>query len=212
VLVPASRRVSGVDWSSSGDFFIYSALPAGGGNEDLFTIRYNGQDDSNLTCSNQSTTQCNVAIRERRPRLDALESQAIYQRIDAAGASSVVLFQSPLNQPVVTNGPNDADPVMSPDGRRVAFRRLTNATANGGAGSWDIVTIAIDGTSPSIVATGPAFRGGPDWKAEGLTWAEADEAGQRLMVAAPDGTNVRAIVTQPANIPLANPRWLPPTD
>jgi hypothetical protein len=210
-LVPAGRRVSGVDWApSSGDFLIYSALPAGGGNEDLFTISYNGQDDQNLTCTAQATSQCDVALRERRPRLDQLESLAIFQRVSAAGASSIALFQSPVNQPAITNGPNDADPVLSPDGRRVAFRRLTDASANGGQGNWDILTVALDGTGLASVASGPVFRGGPDWSPDGLAWAEADASGQRLMVAAPDGTSLRAIVTQPTNVTLTNPRWLQP--
>jgi hypothetical protein len=60
------------------------------------------------------------------------------------------------------------------------------------------------------VASGPVFRGGPDWSPDGLAWAEADASGQRLMVAAPDGTSLRAIVTQPTNVTLTNPRWLQP--
>src|SRR5262249_12075840 len=47
VLVPASRRVSGVDWAPNGDIIVYSSLPAGGGSEDLFRIDFNGQNDTN---------------------------------------------------------------------------------------------------------------------------------------------------------------------
>ena len=211
VLVPASRRVSGVDWApSTSDFFVYSALPAGGGNEDLFTIDFNGQNDRNLTCPADPTTQCNVAVRERRPRLDSGESAAAFQRIDATGTSVIAIFASFGNQPALTTGPADADPVFAPDTRHVAFRRLTDAAANGGKGSWDIVTVAQDGTGAQVIASGPAYRGAPDWGVNGIAWAEADAAGQRLVVTGPDGSGARTIVTQPAGIPLDNPRWLKP--
>jgi hypothetical protein len=209
-LIPASRRVTGVDWSpSSGDFFIYSALPAGGGNEDLFTITYSGTEDRNLTCSSQAGATC-LPIRETRPRLDRLESQAAFQKIDAAGASVIAVFSTPVNQPAITSGPNDADPVISPDGRRVAFRRLTDASANGGRGSWDIMTVGLDASGLQRVASGPAFRGAPDWGPDGLAWPEADDVSQRLVVSAADGTGQRVLVTQPATTTLSNPRWLQP--
>jgi hypothetical protein len=209
VLVPASRRVSGLDWApSTAEFFIYSALPGGGGNEDLFLINYNGQEDQALTCALGSPTPCNVAIRERRPRLDTLESQAVYQRVDAAGASVVALFSNAANQPGITSGPNDADPVFSPDNRRVAFRRLTDASANGGQGAWDILTVGLDGSALQTVATGPAFRGAPDWSTSGLTWAESDATGKRLVVTAADGSSPHAIATLQPNVTLTNPRWL----
>lgn len=208
-LVPASRRVSGVDWASStGTFLIYSALPAGGGNEDLFTIDYNGTNDRNLTCPSDPSAQCDVTVRERRPRLDPREAAAVFQRVDGSGASLVAIFSSFNNQPALTAGPNDADPVFSPDVTRVAFRRLTDAKANDGLGSWDIVTAAVDGTATQVLASGPAFRGAPDWGANGLCWAESDSSGQRLVVTSPDGSGARTIVTQAASVALSNPRWL----
>ena len=140
-----------------------------------------------------------MAVRERRPRLDSLESVAAFQRVDAAGASVVAFFStSPTSRPSPA-GPNDSDPVFSPDNRRVAFRRLTNAAANDGRGSWDILSVAIDGTGLQVVASGPAFRGAPDWGPNGLAWAETDAAGQRLVVTAADGSSPRAIVTVAAS-------------
>lgn len=212
LLVPASRRVTGVDWApTSATFLIYSGLPAGGGNEDLFTINFNGQEDRNLTCPLDPNAQCDVTVRERRPRLNASESAAVFQRVDATGASQVSFFVAFANQPALTTGPADADPVFAPDMRRVAFRRLTDAKANNGLGSWDIVTVsASDGTGAQVVASGPAYRGAPDWGASGLAWAETDELGQRLVVTDQDGASPRAIVTQPAGVALTNPRWLKP--
>jgi hypothetical protein len=209
LLVPASRRVSGVDWApNTGDFFIYSALPGGGGNEDLFIISYKGAEDRSLTCPVNAPTPCDVLVRERRPRLDSLESQAVFQRVDAAGASQVVLFANSSSQIALSSGPNDADPVYSPDNRRVAFRRLTNASANGGQGDWDILTVAVDGTGLQSVQSGPAFRGAPDWGPAGLVWVEADDASKRLVVTAADGAGPRTIMTLQPSVSLSNPRWL----
>jgi len=209
LLIPASRRVTGVDWApASGDFFIYSALPGGGGNEDLFIVEYNGKNDRNLSCPADAATNCNVTVRERRPRLDSLESVATFQRVDAAGVSVVAIFANSASQPVLSAGPGDLDPVFSPDNRRVAFRRLTDAEANGGRGSYDILSVGIDGTGLSVLASGPAFRGSPDWGPAGLAWVEADDSGQRLVTTAADGSSARAIVTVPTTVALTNPRWL----
>jgi hypothetical protein len=152
-LVPASRRVSGADWApSSGDFFIYSALPGGSGNEDLFIVNFNGTEDTALTCALGSSAPCDPTIRERRPRLDRLESQAVIERVDAAGNSVIVLFANAVSQASLTTGPHDADPAFSPDNRRVAFRRLVDPAANDGQGSWDIYSIGV---------TRPACRSWP---------------------------------------------------
>jgi hypothetical protein len=74
-LVPASRRVSGVDWApNTGDFFIYSALPGGGGNEDLFLVNYNGLEDRDLSCP-QSRRVRVTRPSGRRPRLSTASSR-----------------------------------------------------------------------------------------------------------------------------------------
>jgi hypothetical protein len=211
LLAPASRIVTGVDWASStGTFFIYSGLPAGGGNQDLFTMDYNGQNDRNLSCPADSTAQCVTTVREVRPRLNPTESAAVFERVDASGASQVAFFQSVSNQPALTTGPSDSDPVFSPDTTHVAFRRRTDASANDGRGSWDIMTVAIDGTGLTVIASGTAFRGAPDWGTTGLTWVEADASSQRLVVTGPNGTGPQTIVTQSAGAALSNPRWLKP--
>jgi Tol biopolymer transport system component len=211
LLVPASRIVTGVDWGPSGSFIVYSGLPAGGGVQDLFRIDYNGQNDTDLTCP-ANTTGCNFTIKETRPRIDSSESIAVFQYTDStSGHSQVALFQTSANQPLLTTGPSDADPAFSPDATHVVFRRLTDAAANGGRGSWNIVTIASDGTGLAVVISGPAYRGAPDWGPSGLTWAESDATGVRLMASAADGSNVRVLVTQAVGTQLTNPRWLPPS-
>lgn len=95
-------------------------------------------------------------------------------------------------------------PISAPSRGEIA------ATTNAGQGSWDIVTVATDGTGLQTLASGPAFRGAPDWSASGLVWVDADEAGTRLVVTAPDGSAPRTILTLQPSVSLANPRWLKP--
>ena len=99
----------------------------------------------------------------------------------------------------------DADPDFSPDARSVVFRRLT-ATGNGGLGTWDVLTTSTDGSGLSVVASGPAFRGAPDWGPQGIVFAEVDVAAgtSQLVVIQPDGSGRRAIVSLPADVEISH--------
>jgi TolB protein len=208
-------RVGGVDWSVLGDVLVYSASGEAG-LEDLFRVDPNGQNNRNLTVT--------ADVRERRPRIDPTGSVAVYERIDASGKGQIFIFNSTQSQFRVTpGGPgtaalagtpyvvgSDADPDYSPDGRSIVFRRLTD-TGNGGLGTWDVMTVRADGTSPTVVAAGPAFRGAPDWGTLGIVFPEVAAAAgtAHLVVVAPDGTGRRVIVSVPAGQQISNPRWLP---
>jgi Tol biopolymer transport system component len=215
-LLPQSARVDGIDWSRGGEVLVYSAAGDGGALDDLFRADPNGQNNRNLTAT--------ADVRERRPRIDPTGSVAVYERIEADGKGQIFIFNSTLSQTRVTaGGPgtaplpdtpyvvgSDADPEYSPDGRFVVFRRLTD-TGNGGLGTWDVMTVRTDGSSPAAVATGPAFRGAPDWGPQGIVFSEVDAAAgtAQLVVVQPDGTGRRAILSAPATVDLSNPRWLP---
>jgi Tol biopolymer transport system component len=213
-LVAQSARVSGVDWSRGGDVLVYSA-GAEGALEDLFRVDPSGQDNRNLTVTPN--------VRERRPRLDPAATVAVYERIEADGKGQVFIFAGQLSQIRVTSGGpgsaplagtpyvvgSDADPAFSPDGRSIVFRRLTG-TGNGGLGTWDVLTVRNDGSGLAVVASGPVFRGAPDWGTQGIVFVEAEAAGTaQLVVTQADGTGRRSILTVPAALDISNPRWLP---
>jgi Tol biopolymer transport system component len=105
---------------------------------------------------------------------------------------------------------SDADPDFSPDGNSAVFRRLT-AIGNNGLGSWDVMTVRLDGSSLRTVATGPEYRGAPDWGPNGIVFQEVDLAAgaSRLVVLQPDGTGRRVPVTLGSSFSLSFPRWLP---
>ena len=158
-----------------------TAPRATGGLDDLFRVDPNGQNNRNLTVT--------ADVTERRPRIDPTGSVAVYERIEGDGKGTIFVFNSTQSQFRVTSGgpgtaalPGtpyvvgaDADPDYSPDGRSIVFRRLT-ATGNGGLGTWDVMTVRADGTGLAVVATGPAFRGAPDWGPLGIVFPEVDTA------------------------------------
>jgi len=211
-LVFPNRRIASVDYSPSGSFILYSAIVAQTSDEDLYYADPNGQNEQDLTSS--------LTFRERSPRVDPYGSTAVYEGIDESGVGRIYLF----SRTALTSGPQagaplpdtpyvvgaDADPVFSPDGASVAFRRLTGV-GNGDLGTWDILTLKVDGVStPQVVATGPLFRGAPDWGSKGLLFVETDAAAARsqLVLLSADGTGRTVLRTEDAGYRMASPRWL----
>jgi Tol biopolymer transport system component len=211
-LVFENRRIDTVDYAPDGSFMIYSAATGQTSQEDLYYSMPNGKEEQNLTSS--------LDFRERSPRIDPFSSTAIYEGIDASGVSRIYVFSRTL----VAEGPAagdplpgtpyvvgaDADPVFSPDGASVAFRRLTGV-GNGGLGTWDILTLKADGSStPRVVATGPLFRGAPDWGAKGILFVETDAAAARsqLVLLAADASGRSVLRTEDAGHRMGSPRWL----
>jgi hypothetical protein len=231
-LVGSERDVSGIDWAPGFDLLVYSAL-GDRGLEDLFRtdpIRPtpdNQQDTLDLTCPPPLTPTlpqtCSNDFSDRRPRLDPTAITAAFERFTASGKSEIWLFTSAANQAQVTTaGPgsgvlagtpytigSDADPSYSPDGGSVVFRRLTGAGAPG-LGTWDVLTVAVDGSGLRTIATGPRFRGAPAWGSQGIVFPEVDPAtgAPSLIAIQPDGSGRRAILTLGAGYLLSSPRWL----
>ena len=210
-----NRRVGAVDYSPDGSFILYTAVPTGTQTtaEDLFYSSPDGTAEQNLTGSPD--------FRERAPRVDPFASTAIYEGIDSSGVGRIYVF----SQTRLTTGPTggaplpdtpyvvgaDADPVFSPDGKSFAFRRLTSV-GNGGLGTWDLMTGPIDLSSPpTAIATGPLFRGAPDWNSKGIVFVETDAAADRsdLVVISADGATRTVLRTEPAGYRMGGPRWLP---
>src|SRR6266581_1826072 len=214
VIAKGEQRVSGADWSPQDGVVVYSAV--GQGNlEDLYRVDPNGQNPINLTQS--------AAVRERRPRIDPGGTVAVYERIEADGKGGIFIFQNSNTQSRVTSGGpgtevlsatgeavgSDSDPDFSPDDRSIVFRRLTS-TGGGGLGTWDILTARTDGTSLTTIASGPVFRGAPDWGAQGILFTEVDPAAgtARVVLVQPDGSGRQVLLTQPATTLLGTARWL----
>ena len=211
ILFP-NRQVLSADYSPDGSFLIYSAVPAQTNQEDLFYSQPNGKEEQNLTET--------IAVRERNGRIDPFARTAVFERIDETGTSRVYLYSNtpltsgPATGPELPDTPYvvgaDADPAFSPDGVSVVFRRLTG-TGNGGLGTWDLLTLRADGVStPVVIATGPLYRGAPDWGSRGILFVETDAATSRsqLVLVQRDGSGRIVLRSEDASSRMGSPRWL----
>jgi Tol biopolymer transport system component len=213
------RQMQAVDWAPDDSFLVYSAVADNSTLEDLYYVLPDGTQDQDLMTPTGATTVGTPTVRERSPRIDPGSQTAVYERIDETGKAAIYLY--PVT-PVTSGGPgsdplpgtpyivgSDADPAISPDATSVAFRRLTSP-GNGGLGTWDLMTLKLDGTEPTVVASGPLFRGAPDWGPNGIVFVETDAAASesRLVVLQPDGTGRTVLRTENAAFRMASPRWL----
>jgi hypothetical protein len=224
---PALVRVTGVDWLAAAEVIVYSGVAPDQG-DDLFTVEATGLNTGNIT--NDPT-----AI-ERRVRVEPAGRVAVFERTPVLGSdgqplegpvrSEIWIFQSSISQFQVTSGGlgegalpgtrvqigSDTDPAFSPGNEQVVFRRLT-ANANGGRGSWDVLRANLLGDSElQVVASGPEYRGAPDWGQSGIVYVEWDvEAGTKeLVLVQPDGSQRQTLLRVDPDVELANPRWVPP--
>ena len=206
------RRVDAIDWSPDGTFIVFSAVVPQTNQEDLYYSSPNGQDEENLTET--------LTVRERAPRIDPLAQTALFERIDETGVGRIYLYRNtaitsgPASGPALPGTPYvvgaDADPVFSPDGLYAAFRRLTGV-GNGGLGTWDLLTVRLDGiSSPKVLVAGALFRGAPDWGKKGILYVETDAATglSQLVAIQPDGTGRTVLRTEQAGYQMGSPRWL----
>lgn len=212
--------VTGVDWTAEASFVLFSA-PSSSTLDDLFTTNGKGEITQGIYRNVTST----VGLIERRPRLRVDGNAGVFERIADGTPAGIFIISVGLPAVVTRKDPggdllpgtlyrlgSDADPGFSPDGVSVVFRRLTAITPDS-RGQWDIMTALADGTNLRTVASGPAFRGAPDWSAQGIVFPEADAAAgtMTLVAVAADGTNRRVILSAPGTVTISNPRWLTET-
>lgn len=209
---PPERRASSLDWSRDNDVVLFTGVEEGT-LDDIIRMPPDGSTIFNLTATPLAA--------ESRVRLDPSVSVAAFESPDAAGLSTVRLFLAVGYHQVVTTGGtgsgtvagravgSDADPAFSPDSSRLVFRRLVGPGPDG-RGDWDVLTVKLDGSDLTTVASGPAWRGSPDWGPGGIAYPETDPAAgtTSLVVVQPDGTGRRVLATFPANVTVSHPRWL----
>ena len=96
----------------------------------------------------------------------------------------------------------DKHPVWSPDGRRVAF-------ASHRHGSWDLFTMAADGSDVRRVTTGDANEEWPAWSPDGsrIAYASRPRGSSSIWTISPDGDDARRLT--PGLASAIAPAWSP---
>jgi TolB protein len=103
---------------------------------------------------------------------------------------------------LVTGGVNTF-PVMSPDGRRIAFRRIVDGNNS------EVFVADADGSHPRNLTNDPAFDGWPAWSPDGrrIAFASNRRGNQQIFVMDADGGNVVPVIHREGR--ATAPRWTP---
>lgn len=102
------------------------------------------------------------------------------------------------------------DPAWSPDGSAIVYAGCKLPPVGSGlfAGSCNLLSIRLDGSSPSQLTTGQEQDWNPDWGSRGIVFSSTRGQSQGLWVVNPDGTNLRQLTDGQQGISLW-PRWDP---
>ena len=95
-------------------------------------------------------------------------------------------------------------PVMSPDGRTIAYRKII------GDMNSEVFLAGADGSNPRNLTNHWTFEGWPQWSPDGKTIAFAGNrgnAGYQIFLMNPDGSNVRLLA--PTEGRGTSPKWAP---
>ena len=103
---------------------------------------------------------------------------------------------------LVTGGVNTF-PVMSPDGRRIAFRKIIDG------GNSEVFVADADGSHPRNLTNDPSFDGWPAWSPDGrrIAFASNRRGNQQIFVMDADGGNVQPVIHREGR--ATAPRWTP---
>jgi TolB protein len=94
-------------------------------------------------------------------------------------------------------------PALSPDGKRIAFRRMVETTNS------EIFTANSDGSDAVNITNSPAFDGWPAWSPKGtkIAFATNRAGNHEIYIMNPDGTDVRKVANTEGR--ATAPKWSP---
>jgi len=94
-------------------------------------------------------------------------------------------------------------PALSPDGKKIAFRRMIETTNS------EIFVANSDGTGALNITNSPAFDGWPAWSPRGtkIAFATNRAGNHEIYIMNPDGTGVRKVASSEGR--ATAPKWSP---
>ena len=116
------------------------------------------------------------------------------------------VFRIDLHSRVVTKlitGGVNTFPVMSPDGKHIAFRKIIDGDNS------EVFIADADGSHPRNLTNHPAFDGWPAWSPDGrhIAFASNRRGNQQIYVMDADGGNVVPVIHREGR--ATAPRWAP---
>jgi TolB protein len=180
LLAPAGVDIEDPAWSPDGHRVAYIAIA--GDRKAIHVMNIDGTDDKAITPASQSPihpawmpdAKALLYCTDddlRPPQKNAAE---IY-RVDVASGKIVTLISGGVN----------TYPVPSPDGLRIAFRKMIDTNS-------EVFVANIDGTAIRNLTNNPAFEGWPAWSPDGkrIAFAGNRNSAYQIFVMDADGSNV----------------------
>ncbi|HEY9024248.1 MAG TPA: LpqB family beta-propeller domain-containing protein [Burkholderiaceae bacterium] len=126
--------------------------------------------------------------------------------LDPPRKNESAIFRLDLRSRVATtlvSGGVNTFPVMSPDGRHIAFRKIIDG------GNSEVFVADADGSHSRNLTNDPAFDGWPAWSPDGrrIAFASNRRGNQQIFVMDADGGNVQPVVHREGR--ATAPRWTP---
>jgi tol-pal system beta propeller repeat protein TolB len=175
-------------WSPDGTLIAFSS--GRGLNAAIFRMRSDGSDPRRITSGTVGD--------ETEPRFDPTGVFIAFEST-RDGASDVAIIDALSGTPLDefrTDPSHDMWPRWSPDGQQVLF--LSNREGS----LWDVWTMARDGTGAAKITGFPGQRdAGPSWSPDGteIAFESRIEGNWDVYISSADGSQVRAITTDPSN-------------
>jgi TolB protein len=103
---------------------------------------------------------------------------------------------------ILVSGGVNTYPALSPDGRRLAFRKIVD-------GNSEVFVADADGANPRNLTRNPAFEGWPAWSPDGgrIAFAGNRNSSYQIFVMNADGSDVRLVANTEGR--ATAPRWFP---
>ena len=123
-------------------------------------------------------------------------------RPPAKNASDIDIIDLQTHQiTTVISGGINTYPALSPDGQRIAFRRIL------GEMNSEVFIADANGTNQRNLTNNPAFDGWPSWSPDGrqVAFASNRRGNQEIFVMTPDGGDVRLVANTDGS--ATAPKW-----
>lgn len=188
-------------WSPDGRWIAYVSMAGGG--ERIHIVHPDGSGDEALTPAGQKVIHPHWS-RDGRSLFYCTDDDLKPPAKNDSDILALDLATRAVRQ-VVVGGVNTY-PAPSPDGRRLAFRRMVEVANS------EVWLARIDGADARNLTNDPSFDGWPDWSPDGRTLAfatnrDTDRQTYRVWLMDADGGRPRLLADTPGR--ATSPKWTP---